>query len=228
MSPVDVTISLYDGLVTDYPFDHHKAYLEMYLEGVTKEKKEGGKENGKADAAPPAPNPVPAATPAAQGEEDDDQPERQHADAAPKTEAPAEDNSIPIGVDFFGSIPGMDIKAAKTAQTDDDFVGIDMEFGRSSTVKFFAIFVMAVMWGVTVVVLLMTFAIVMRERKVEVGMFSFLAALIFSFVTVRNAQPGSPPIGSYSDYISFFWAIIIIALCLLTIVAVWVFRPASK
>jgi len=223
MNPVDVTVNLYDGAVTDYPFDHHKAYLEMSLEGVVKEKKEGGKAEA---AATPAP--APAQTP--QGEDDDEQ-EQQNAQAAqeaPKAEAAADDGGIPIGVDFFGSIPGLNIKAEKTAQTDEDLVGIDMEFERASTVKFFSIFVMVVMWGVTAVVLLMTLSIVMRGRKIEVGMFSFLAALLFAFVTVRNAQPGSPPIGSYSDYLSFFWAEIIIALCLLTIVAVWVYRPAAK
>ncbi|HWS99165.1 MAG TPA: DUF4436 family protein [Pyrinomonadaceae bacterium] len=222
MNPVDVTMNLYDGTVTDYPFDHHKAYLEMYLEGVR-----GKDEKSKAGAAPPA---APAPTPAPQGEEDDEEgPQRQHAQAAPQAEAAAEEEaSIPIGVDFFGSIPGLNIKAEKTSQTDEDLVGIDMEFERASTVKFFSIFVMVVMWGVTIVVLLMTFSIVMRGRKIEVGMFSFLAALLFAFVTVRNAQPGSPPIGSYSDYLSFFWAEIIIALCLLSIVAVWVYRPAAK
>src|SRR5215213_3822728 len=201
MNPVDVTVNLYDGAVTDYPFDHHKAYLEMSLEGVVKEKKEGGKAEA---AATPAP--APAQTP--QGEDDDEQ-EQQNAQAAqeaPKAEAAADDGGIPIGVDFFGSIPGLNIKAEKTAQTDEDLVGIDMEFERASTVKFFSIFVMVVMWGVTAVVLLMTLSIVMRGRKIEVGMFSFLAALLFAFVTVRNAQPGSPPIGSYSDYLSFFWA----------------------
>lgn len=218
MNPVDVTVNLFDGAVTDYPFDSHKAYLEMYLEGVTREKKDAGR-------AEAAATPAPAPTPAPQGEEDDDdRPQLQHA----SPEAPADEDSVPIGVDFFGSIPGLKIQAEKTAQTDEDWVGIDMEFERASTVKFFSIFVMAVMWGVTLVVLLMTFSIVMRGRKIEVGMFSFLAALLFAFVALRNAQPGSPPIGSFSDYISFFWAEIIIALCLLTIIAVWVYRPAAK
>lgn len=223
MNPVDVTVNLYDGAVTDYPFDSHKAYLEMSLEGVTREKKEGG--NAEAAATPTT-----APTPAPQGEEEDeDRPQLQHASPeAPKAEAAADEGSVPIGVDFFGSIPGLKIQAEKTAQTDEDLVGIDMEFERASTVKFFSLFVMAVMWGVTLVVLLMTFSIVMRGRKIEVGMFSFLAALLFAFVALRNAQPGSPPIGSFSDYISFFWAEILIALCLLTIIAVWVYRPAAK
>lgn len=215
MNPVDVTMNLYDGTVTDYPFDHHRAYLEIYLTGVAKEK-------SKTEAAPtPTPTPAPPAD-----TEDDEQPSQAAAPA--KAQAEATDDEIPIGVDFFGSIPGLNIQAEKTAQTDEDLVGIDLTFGRAATVKFFSIFVMAVMWGVTIIVLLMTFTIVMRGRKIEISMFSFLAALLFAFVALRNAQPGSPPIGAYSDYISFFWAEILIALCLLSIIAAWVFRPAAK
>ena len=53
------------------------------------------------------------------------------------------------------------------------------------------------------------------------------AALLFAFATVRNAQPGTPPIGTYSDFISFFWAEVIIALCLVVLVFTWLLRPAK-
>ena len=214
MNPVDVTMNLYDGTVTDYPFDQHRAYLEMYLTGVAKEK-----DKVKAEAAP---------TPAPQADEDSEGEQPPPAATPAKAETEDEDDDIPLGVDFFGSIPGLNIQAEKTSQTDEDLVGIDLSFERATTVKFFSIFVMAVMWGVTLIVLLMTFSVVMRGRKIEIGMFSFLAALLFAFVALRNAQPGSPPIGAFSDYISFFWAEIIIALCLLSIIAVWVYRPAAK
>lgn len=218
MNPVDVTISLYDGLVTDYPFDEHKAYLEVYMESsAAKEKKE-------------APKPVTAATPNPQpeGEEGPEAQVQQPAQSAKMEEPKEADNSIPIGVDFFGSIAGLKIQAEKTKESDEEYVGIDMTFTRASTVKFFSIFVMVMMWGVTIIVLMMAFSIAARGRKIEVGLFSFLSALIFAFVALRNAQPGSPPIGSYSDYLSFFWAEILIALSLLTIIGVWLSRPLPK
>jgi hypothetical protein len=49
----------------------------------------------------------------------------------------------------------------------------------------------------------------------------------FAFAAVRNAQPGTPPIGTYSDFISFFWAEVIIALCLIILVFTWLLRPAK-
>jgi hypothetical protein len=87
---------------------------------------------------------------------------------------------------------------------------------------------MFLMWGVTIGVMLLVSSVLLRGRKIEVGMFSFLAALLFALIAVRNSQPGVPPIGTYSDFISFFWAEVILALCLLTLVFTWLLRPGAK
>ena len=127
----------------------------------------------------------------------------------------------------MGSIPGFKIDAAKSKESTSDYVGIDMTISRAATTKFFSFFVMAMMWGLTLGVLFLTLSVVLRGRKVELAMFSFTAALLFAFAAVRNAQPGTPPIGTYSDFISFFWAEVIIALCLIILVFTWLLRPAK-
>jgi hypothetical protein len=80
------------------------------------------------------------------------------------------------------------------------------------------------MWALAISVLFFVMSLVFRGRKIEVGMFSFLAALLFAFYAVRNSQPNIPPIGVYSDFLAFFWAEVIIALCLLIAVFTWIFR----
>jgi hypothetical protein len=212
MNPMEVVVNMFDGLVTDYPFDKHSAFLEMYfLPG-----KEAAKEKS-AEAQKPAPTPAPAA-----GEEQ----KKEEGEKKAEAEKPDE-NEIPIGVDFVGSIPGFKIDAAKSKESTGDYVGIDMTIARASTTKFFSLFVMAMMWGLTLGVIFLTLSVVLRGRKVELAMFSFTAALLFAFAAVRNAQPGTPPIGTYSDFISFFWAEVIIALCLIILVFTWVLRPAK-
>jgi hypothetical protein len=212
MNPMEVVVNMFDGLVTDYPFDKHSAFLEMYfLPG-----KEAAKEKS-AEAPKPAPTPAPAA-----GEEQ----KKEEGEKKAEAEKPDE-NEIPIGVDFVGSIPGFKIDAAKSKESTGDYVGIDMTIARASTTKFFSLFVMTMMWGLTLGVIFLTLSVVLRGRKVELAMFSFTAALLFAFAAVRNAQPGTPPIGTYSDFISFFWAEVIIALCLIILVFTWVLRPAK-
>jgi hypothetical protein len=212
MNPMEVTVSMFDGAVMDYPFDRHSAYLEMYFLPGKEEKK---------SAEAPKPAATPAPTPAAATDETRKAEGEKKADAAEK-----DDDEIPIGVDFVGSVPGFKIDAAKSKESANDYVGIDMTVARASTTKFFSLFVMVMMWGLTMAVLLLTLSVVLRGRKVEVSMFSFTAALLFAFSTVRNAQPGTPPVGTYADFISFFWAEVIIALCLVALVFTWVLRKA--
>jgi hypothetical protein len=233
MNPVEAVVNMYDGLVTDYPFDHHSAFLELYFvapeaaAGQTQSPASGSTAAEHKDtpvAAPADTPPAPAASPATSEE-------RPQPTPTPKKEentAAASEEDVSIAVDFYGSIAGYRIEAAKSADSDADYVGIDMKIARSSTVVFFSMFVMILMWGVTIAVLLLTLSILLHGRKVELAMFSFLAALLFAFAAVRNSQPGVPPIGTYSDFIAFFWAEVLLALCLLAIIFIWLFRPAAK
>jgi len=220
MNPSEVVVNMFDGLVTDYPFDKHSAFLEMYfLPGKEAAKENTAEKSAKTAEVTPSPTPAPPAA----GEE----PQKEEAEK--KTEAAKPDEGdILIGVDFVGSIPGFKIDAAKSKDSTGDYVGIDMTIARAGTTKFFSFFVMIMMWGLTLGVVFLTLSVVLRGRKIEVSMFSFTAALLFAFAAVRNAQPGTPPIGTYSDFISFFWAEVIIALCLMLLVFTWVLRPAAK
>ena len=211
MNPIEVTVSMFDGEVMDYPFDAHRGFLEMYFAPGKDEKKS-------AEAPKPAATATPVPTPVADSDEAK-KPAEKKAEAEEK-----DDDEVAIGVDFEGSLPGYKIGAAKSKQSTNDYVGIDITVARASTTKFFSLFVMVMMWGLTIAVLLLTLSVVLRGRKVEVSMFSFTAALLFAFSTVRNAQPGTPPVGTYSDFISFFWAEVIIALCLVALVFTWVLR----
>ena len=195
MTPVEAVINIYDGNVSDYPFDHHKAEVELYLSP--------GKEE-----------PMKAADHA--GEESTD---------AKKEEAALED--VPIVVDFYGSLPGYKVTTQVSKETDENYVFFDLNFERSSTAVFFSMFIAVMMWGLSIAVLFLVLSIVVRKRKPEIAMFSFMAALLFAFYAVRNSQPNVPPIGVFSDFISFFWAELIVAACLLIGVFTWIFRPAK-
>ena len=214
MNPIEVTVSMFDGEVMDYPFDAHRGFLEMYFAPGKEEKKS-------AESAKPAATPTPVPTPVAES----DEAKKPEADKKAET-AEKDEDEIPIGVDFEGSLPGFKIGASKSKESTNDYVGIDITIARAGTTKFFSFFVMTMMWGFTIAVLLLALSVVLRGRKVEVSMFSFTAALLFAFSAVRNAQPGTPPVGTYSDFISFFWCEVIIALCLVALVFTWVLRKA--
>lgn len=142
--------------------------------------------------------------------------------AGAATEAP--DHSIPVALELRGSVSGLRIDASYAKENTDDRVVVDLSVSRASTAIFFSVFIMVAMWALTLGVVFLVFRVLAGHRKIEIGMFSFLGALLFAFPALRNSQPGTPPIGTLSDFLAFFWAEVMIALSLLSVVVTWLIR----
>ncbi len=201
LTPIEAVLNMYNGEVTDYPFDKHQADLAFWFSvkpDKPAEKPKTTEENPAGETKPMA------------------------ADAAD------DEVEVPISLEFRPALAGYKIETSKYQDSDETYIDMGMKISRSPMVTFFSIFVMILMWAVSIAVLLLVLSIVVRGRKVEIAMFSFIATLLFAFVAVRNSQPAVPPIGTSSDYISFFWAEVILALSLLTILFTWLLRPAAK
>lgn len=204
MNPTEAILNMYDGDISDYPFDAHKADLVFYF-----------------TAKPDKPKPT------------EEKPKTTEETPATETkiEKPVEEEidevEIPFTLDFAPALAGYNITAAKSKDSDDTFMDMELTITRGSMAKFFSVFVMILMWAITIVVASLTFSVVFRDRKPEIAMFSFIATLLFAFVTLRNGLPFAPPIGINFDYFSFFLAEIVLATCLVSIVATWVLRPAK-
>lgn len=133
--------------------------------------------------------------------------------------------TIPMAVELRGAVAGLRIDAEydKEVSTPNNAV-IDISLERAGTARFFSIFIMIAMWALTIGVIFLVFRVFSGQRKIEISMFSFLGALLFAFPALRNSQPGTPPIGTLSDFLAFFWAEVIIALSLLSVVVRWIIR----
>jgi hypothetical protein len=148
-----------------------------------------------------------------------------------KAGEPGGNESIPVAVDMRGSVAGLrlDTEHAKedsghaTVSTPQHPI-IEINVQRATTAVFFSVFIMIAMWALVIGVILLVFRVFAGHRKIEISMFSFLGALLFAFPALRNSQPGTPPIGTLSDFIAFFWAEVIVALALLSVVLRWITR----
>jgi hypothetical protein len=59
-------------------------------------------------------------------------------------------------------------------------------------------------------------------------MLTWLAALLFALIPLRNAMPNAPPIGAEIDVIVFFWAETVVALTLVTVLVTWLRQPSAQ
>jgi hypothetical protein len=132
--------------------------------------------------------------------------------------------SIPAAVELRGSVAGLRIDTEYAKENAPDHTVIDINIQRATTAVFFSVFIMIAMWALAIGVVFLVFRVFAGHRKIEISMFSFLGALLFAFPALRNSQPGTPPIGTLSDFLAFFWAEVIIALSLLSVVLRWLIR----
>jgi hypothetical protein len=144
--------------------------------------------------------------------------------SAGKGAEPAAAEAIPMAVDMRGSVAGLRLDTEYAKENTPDHAVIDINIQRASTAVFFSVFIMIAMWALVIGVISLVYRVFAGHRKIEISMFSFLGALLFAFPALRNSQPGTPPIGTMSDFIAFFWAEVIVALSLLAVVLRWIIR----
>ena len=144
--------------------------------------------------------------------------------AAAKGAEPAAGEAVPMAVEMRGSVAGLRLDTEYAKENTPSHAVIDIGIQRATTAVFFSVFIMIAMWSLVIGVLFLVFRVFAGHRKIEISMFSFLGALLFAFPALRNSQPGTPPIGTMSDFIAFFWAEVIIALSLLSVVLRWIIR----
>jgi hypothetical protein len=185
MYPLDITLNLYDGLVTDYPFDNYKTELFIDLEAREINENENPED------------------------------EEKHI-------------ILETAMNFTGSVSGYNIRTVENNEGVLEYSVLDIEISRSASVIFFSVFVMLAMWSLTILTILLVLSVLTRKRKVEISMFAFTSALMFALPALRNMQPLAPPIGTFSDYVAFFWAESIAALALITLIITWLRRPPKE
>jgi len=138
--------------------------------------------------------------------------------------------AVPFTLDLKAGVPGFAIETAEVPQKTKGFSvdAVNFDVKRSPSSGTFSVFVMVLIGLLTVVAFLAGFVVVVGGRKVELAMLSWLGALLFALLPLRNAMPGAPPLGCLADYISFFWAEAIIAATLISVILTWVLRKPAQ
>ncbi len=169
------SLSIFNGRVSDYPFDKHTSDFYLFFSNPKEEKEE-----------------------------------------------------IPMAINFYGAISGYNIDVdyipKAEFESSDVYMGLRVIISRSVITKSFSIFLMIAMWLIGLVVFTMTMAVLWLPRPIEFGMFTLIAGMLFALPAVRNLQPGVPPLGGLTDFLSFFWAESLVAISMPILFFCWLTR----
>ncbi|KAJ3105060.1 hypothetical protein HDU96_008721 [Phlyctochytrium bullatum] len=121
---------------------------------------------------------------------------------------------LPLWVTFTSGLQTFNIVPLNVTDESEsaNLIKLDFDVKRSSTTIFFSILVMIIMWILSLLAFTLASSLCIRGRKVEPPTIAFSIALLFALPGIRNTQPGSPPIGCVADVVSFFWAMILVAI----------------
>ena len=104
--------------------------------------------------------------------------------------------------------------------------GLDVAVARTATMIFVALLSTVSLVLVAAAACTVAWQVAYRGRKIEFSMMVWVAALLFVIPTVRNALPGSPPVGALIDFLIFFWLQIAVVIAMSGLVWTWIRRGA--
>ncbi|MET0864634.1 MAG: DUF4436 family protein [Nakamurella sp.] len=140
--------------------------------------------------------------------------------------------SLPVDVSFGGSVQGWHVTAEEAdPDAPDGSLGrvYEIEMRRSLGVVLFGSAIVLVLICLPFLALWVVINVYRGRRKFEPAFLSWIAALLFAVITIRNFLPGAPPAGSWVDIAVVIWVMIALTVALFFGVGSWwrYSRPAA-
>jgi hypothetical protein len=137
---------------------------------------------------------------------------------------------IPTYVCIDGSVPGWHFEAHRVDETGNtvdtpegqqELQSVVVTATRSASTVAFGVVLLGLMALAPVLVLFVAISAYIGRRKVEATLTSWMGAMLFAILPLRNFLPGAPPVGSWIDYTIVLWVIVGLVAGLTIYVMAW-------
>ncbi|SMH42758.1 protein of unknown function [Rathayibacter oskolensis] len=127
-----------------------------------------------------------------------------------------EHTALPTRVCLDDSVPGWQLhtvtenhpgNTVTTARGDEPLPSVVITATRSASTVAFGIVLLGLMAVTPMLVLFVAISAYTGRRKVEATLTSWIGAMLFAVIPLRNFLPGAPPVGSWIDYLVVLWVI---------------------
>lgn len=138
--------------------------------------------------------------------------------------APSESftNGIPIQVIAAGYQTGWQVQY--DIQYSNNIFHIAPIISRNVATKGFSLFVVVLSWILSLCQFFIAVQSVFRNRPIIPPLLAVPAALLFALPSLRNVQPGIPPIGIFLDIAGFYWNMALVAISLIAGCLLFIFQ----
>jgi uncharacterized membrane protein YhaH (DUF805 family) len=116
------------------------------------------------------------------------------------------------------------IRAARGQDTTPEEMSVDLIASRSASVVSFAVALMVLV----IILVLVTLAVVIRSirdaSRPDFAIVASLVALLFAIPALRGSLPNAPPPGTLTDFLVFFWALVVVGILTAALSIVYIRR----
>lgn len=99
---------------------------------------------------------------------------------------------------------------------------------RSYTTQVTAVILATLALVLGAIAVALAWSVAVGRKEPNFGEATWIAATIFSVISVRNFMPGAPPIGAYLDALAIIPAILALFLCMALLVIFWLVRKTDE
>jgi hypothetical protein len=132
---------------------------------------------------------------------------------------------LPVRVTMWEGVLGYNLHTTNHPGPDPDDVELTTAITRSGAFALFALCAYGAMVVLACCALAVGILIFTDVRRPEPTLIGALAAMAFALPVLRNALPGSPPLGVEADIWVFLWTELAVVLALALLVFKWATRP---
>jgi hypothetical protein len=134
------------------------------------------------------------------------------------------DTALPIRVTSWEGIIGYTVRASPVVGSPPNEVRLRLDVRRTGAIRLFGIAAYGAMVVMAFSALTIGTLVFLGIRKIEVTLVGAVGAIVFALPALRNALPGTPPLGVSADILVFFWAELGAVAALALFVTAWAGR----
>lgn len=130
---------------------------------------------------------------------------------------------VPMALELRSAVDGFALTTTMPADAEPTDAAVreaTFDARRATTTVVYVVWIMILMYGLAISGVLLLWAVVIRRLEVPIWAFGLFVGVLFALPPLRLALPGNPPLGVLVDYVSFYWAVTIVGITLLWLVAV--------
>lgn len=134
--------------------------------------------------------------------------------------------AIPVRVTHRFDLPGWSWGSTEPANPTGE--RLTASLSRDGSTKAIALLILTLMAVLGSIAVLITSSTGQGWMKPEIGVASWMTAMLFALIPLRGFLPGAPPIGSWIDILVFFWVVAVIMLSVAAVASTILLRARDS